>query len=303
MKNLFITLVTLSLLLSSGSGFSQSNKSKKGKSKTIVVGEVEKLAGDFKFTEGPAVDQKGNVYFTDVRNHMILVWTLDNQLDTFRTRSGRANGLYFDKQNNLWVCEGEKGQISSIGPEGEYKVIASKYKKTRFNQPNDIWISPKGGAYFTDPLYGGDDKNIPQDGMHVYYISPDHSTVIRVCSDYEKPNGVIGTVDGKTLYVTDAQGGKTYKYDIKDDGSLSNKTLFVDLGCDGMTVDKRGNVYLTPRGHHSVDIYSPDGEFIKEIHLPERPSNVCFGGPNRKQLYITARTSIYRVETNMKGAN
>jgi gluconolactonase len=270
---------------------------------SFMVSELEKLAGGFAFTEGPAVDAQGNVYFTDVANHLILIWTLDDQLDTFRINSGRANGLYFDKDENLLVCEGEKGQITSTSPDGEYKAIATEYDGKRFNQPNDIWPDGKGGVYFTDPKYGGDDAELSQEGMHVYYINPGHTSVTRVCDDIEKPNGVIGTPDGKTLYVTDAQAGKTYRYDVQEDGSLTNKTLFVDFGCDGMTIDKAGNVYLTTGGKQAVDIFSPSGELLETIAVPEKPSNLCFSGKDRDQLFITARTSIYRVKLNAKGVD
>ncbi len=197
-----------------------------------------------------------------------------------------------------------KGQrITATSPDGNYRPIATEYNGKRFNQPNDLWPDPKGGVYFTDPKYGGDDDELFQDGMHVYYISPDHSSVIRVCDDLEKPNGILGTPDGKTLYVTDAQAEKTYKYDIQQDGSLTNKTLFVDIGCDGMTIDKEGNLYMTTSGKQAVDIFSPSGELLESIEVPEKPSNVCFGGKDRDQLYITARTSIYRVELDTEGVD
>lgn len=270
---------------------------------SFQVSEVEELSSAFNFTEGPAVDAEGNVYFTDIPQHLILIWTVENQLDTFRINSGRANGLYFDKDKNLLVCEGEKGQITSISPAGDYKTIASEYAGKRFNQPNDLWPDPKGGVYFTDPKYGGEEGPLPQDGMHVYYITPDHSSVIRVSDDLEKPNGVLGTPDGKTLYVTDSQAGKTYKYAIQEDGSLTDKTLFVAVGCDGMTMDKAGNVYLTTNGKQAVDIFSPAGELLSSIGVPQQPSNLCFGGKERNQLFITARTSIYRVELNAQGVD
>lgn len=270
---------------------------------SFQVSEVEELSSAFNFTEGPAVDAEGNVYFTDIPQHLILIWTVENQLDTFRINSGRANGLYFDKDKNLLVCEGEKGQITSISPAGDYKTIASEYAGKRFNQPNDLWPDPKGGVYFTDPKYGGEEGPLPQDGMHVYYITPDHSSVIRVSDDLEKPNGVLGTPDGKTLYVTDSQAGKTYKYAIQEDGSLTDKTLFVAVGCDGMTMDKAGNVYLTTNGKQAVDIFSPTGELLSSIGVPQQPSNLCFGGKERNQLFITARTSIYRVELNAQGVD
>lgn len=303
MKYFTFILIAFTLLSCVNHPKVQDKQASEDTSKLVGSKELEKLAGDFKFTEGPAVDAKGNIYFTDIPNHLIYIWTIDGQLDTFRVKSGRANGLFFDKDENLLVCEGEKGQITSTSPDGDYKAIATEYDGKRFNQPNDIWPDPKGGVYFTDPKYGKDDKELSQDGMHVYYINPKHSSTMRVCDDFEKPNGLIGTPDGKTLYVTDAQAKKTYKYDIQKDGSLTNKTLFVDYGCDGMTIDTSGNVYLTTSGKQAIDIFSPSGELLESIEVPERPSNLCFGGRNRNQLFITARTSIYRVELNTKGVD
>lgn len=303
MKNITLLLIAFILLSFVNKPVEKNNQKNKNESETIAVKEVKKLAGDFNFTEGPAVDSKGNVYFTDIPNNLILIWTIDNKLDTFRLNSGRANGLYFDKDGNLLACEGEKGQISSTSPDGDYTSIATEFDGKRFNQPNDIWPDKKGGVYFTDPSYGADDTKLPQDGMHVYYIDPGHTSVIRVCDDFEKPNGVIGTPDGKILYVTDAQAKKTYKYDIQEDGSLANKSLFVNFGCDGMTIDKAGNVYLTTSGKKAVDIFSPTGELLESIEVPEKPSNLCFGGKERNQLYITARTSIYRVDLDAEGVD
>lgn len=303
MKKLTCLLIAFTLLSCSNQSEKQNNQKEEVKSESAVVYEIEKLVGDLKFTEGPAVDAQGNVYFTDIPNHMILIWTIEDNLDTFRVKSGRANGLYFDKDENLLVCEGEEGRISSTSPSDEYKIIAATYEDVRFNQPNDLWPDGNGGVYFTDPKYGGGDSELSQSGMHVYYISPDQSSVIRVIDDFEKPNGVIGAPDGKILYVTDAQAKKTYKYEIQKDGSLANKTLFVEFGCDGMTVDVSGNVYLTTSGKKAVDIFSPSGDLLESINVPEKPSNVCFGGKDRNQLYITARTSIYRVELDTKGVD
>ncbi|MDD4606522.1 MAG: SMP-30/gluconolactonase/LRE family protein [Dysgonamonadaceae bacterium] len=300
-----ITLLLIAFVLISCVNSSSGKKAPKDESQTksLQVSEVEELSDAFTFTEGPAVDAKGNVYFTDIPQHLILIWTLENQLDTFRVNSGRANGLYFDKDENLLACEGEKGQISLTSPDGDYKTIATEYAGKRFNQPNDLWSDGKGGVYFTDPKYGGDETELPQDGMHVYYITPDHSSVIKVCDDLEKPNGVIGTPDGKILYVTDSQAGKTYKYAIQKDGSLTDKQLFVALGCDGMTLDKAGNVYLTTNGKQAIDIFLPSGELLESIGVPKQPSNLCFSGKDRNQLFITARTSIYRVELNAQGVD
>ena len=136
--------------------------------------------------------------------------------------------------------------------------------------------------------------------MHVYYISPDRKSVIRVINDFIKPNGIVGTPDGKILYVTDASGGKTWKYKINKDGSLADKTLLADIGCDGMTLDNDGNVYLTSF-KSTVDIYSPEGKLLNSIPFPEIPANVCFGGPGHDILFATSRTSLYCVKMNVVG--
>ncbi|NND08209.1 MAG: DUF1080 domain-containing protein [Saprospiraceae bacterium] len=264
---------------------------------------LEKLATGFKFTEGPAVDSAGNVYFTDIPNESILIWNTENQLDTLTNNSNFANGLYFNKDQNLLACERTPAQITLTDKNGKKSIIASRYKGRKFNQPNDLWPDGQGGVYFTDPKYGAEQDQLAQDGMHVYYIDPDRKTVIRVCDDLVKPNGIVGTPEGKNLYVTDAQARKTYIYDINEDGTLSNKTLFADLGCDGMTLDQQGNIYFTTSGARRVDIYSQDGEQVDAIHVPEQPSNVCFGGVDRDELYITARTSLYRIKMNAQGVD
>jgi gluconolactonase len=249
---------------------------------------VEKLAGGFGFTEGPATDTEGDVYFTDIPNNRILKWSVEGKLSTFLENSGGANGLFFDRAGNLIACQGGTGKVVSIAPDGTVTVVAAEYDGKPFNSPNDLWIDAKGGIYFSDPRYGSRD-NLPQDGEHVYYIRPDR-TVIRVIDDMVRPNGLIGTPDGRKLYVADAGANRTYIYTINPDGTLTDKTLFVEQGSDGMTLDADGNVYLTSR---AVDVYDPAGKRIRTIEVPERPSNVCFGGKDKKTLFITARTSFY----------
>jgi len=273
---------------------------------TVVVGsglvansaQVRKLCGGFRFTEGPAVDAAGNVYFTDIPNNRIHTWSINGELKTFRENSGGANGLYFDKTGNLLVCEGRGRRLVSISPNGNLQVLANGFGGKRFNSLNDLWLDAQGGIYCTDPRYGGRRDDMEQDGEHVYYVSPDRRTVTRVIQDLVRPNGVIGTADGKTLYVADHGAGKTFRYNIKAPGALSDKTLLIPEGSDGMTLDEKGNIYLTTR---VVAIYSPAGVFIDEIQVPERPSNVCFGGTQGKTLFITARSSLYAIEMKVKG--
>jgi gluconolactonase len=260
--------------------------------------ELRKLYGEFSFTEGPAVDAAGNVFFTDIPNNRIHTWSLSGELNTFRENSGGANGLYFDKTGNLLVCEGGGRRLVSIGPNGNLTVLADGFGGKRFNSFNDLWLDAQGGVYCTDPRYGGRRDDMEQDGEHVYYVSSDRRTVTRVIQDLVRPNGVIGTPDGKTLYIADHGGRKTFRYSIKSPGVLADKTLLIPEGSDGMTLDEQGNIYLTT---NVVAIYSPAGVFINEIQVPERPSNVCFGGPHRKTLFITARSSLYAIDMQVSG--
>lgn len=260
--------------------------------------KVEKLAGGFRFTEGPAADAKGNIFFSDIPNNRIHKWSLDGTLSTFRENSGGSNGLYFDNKGNLLACEGGGRRLVSIDPQGNVTVLADRYQNKRFNSLNDLWLDPKGGIYFTDPSYGRRD-NLEQDGEHVYYLSADRKKLIRVINDMVRPNGVIGTPDGKRLYVADHGGKKTFVYKINNDGTLSNKKLFAPEGSDGMTIDNEGNVYLTTR---VVAVYNKNGEKIESIEVPEGPANVCFGGPDNHTLFITARTSLYSIRMRVKAA-
>jgi gluconolactonase len=272
----------------------------RGAEKVSVVApgaKVEKLVGDFKFTEGAASDAEGNVFFSDIPNNRILKWSLAGKLSTFREKSGGANGLYVDKKGNVVACEGGGRRLVSIDPKGNVTMLADKYQEKRFNSLNDLWLDPKGGIYITDPRYGSRD-DIEQDGEHVYYLSPDRKKLIRVINDMVRPNGIVGTPDGKLLYVADHGGNKTHVYAINKDGTLSNKKLFAPEGSDGMTIDNEGNVYLTTK---VVAVYSSKGQKIETIEIPEGPANICFGGKNMKTLFITARTSLYSVQMRVKG--
>lgn len=297
MKSIFYFVISL-LMLSCG----QKAKKTENQSVTIIT-ELKKLATGFAFTEGPAADADGHVFFSDIPEDKIYKWTLQDSLELYRENSNASNGLYFDHKQNLWACEGGISQISLTTASGDYSIVASEYESKPFNTTNDIWPDAKGGAYFTDPRYGGNLDSLPQGGMHVFYVSPDLSTVTKVCDDLTRPNGIIGTPDGKTLYISDRGAGQTFKYTIQNTGFLTDKTIFVNEGSDGMTIDQDGNIYLTTKDKSVVDIFSPSGQLLKTIDVPEAPTNVTFGGKERNQLYITAQTSLYRVELNKKGVD
>jgi len=266
---------------------------------------LEKLAGGFEFTEGPTCDAEGNVFFTDQPNNRILKWSVDGQLSTFLQPAGRANGMYFDLRGHLIACADEKNELWSIAPDGAVTVLAGEYGGRRFNGPNDVWVRADGAIYFTDPFYERSwwtHNTMPQDGQHVYFLSADRRQLVRVIDDLVKPNGIIGTPDGKTLYVADIRAGKTYRYDIGPDGSLAGKTLAVDQGSDGLTLDDEGNLYLTGEG---VGVFDQAGRQIERILVPNErwTANVSFGGSRRRMLFITASTGLYAVAMRVAGAN
>lgn len=266
--------------------------------------KVKKLAGDFRFTEGPAPDAEGNVYFTDQPNDRIWKWSLDGQLSIFLEPSGRANGLAFDNDGHLWACADEKNELWKIDVKTKkITVLVKDYGGKLLNGPNDVWVRDDGSAFFTDPYYkrpywkrGGPE----QDQNAVYFRSADGRLSRADAGELKQPNGIIGTPDGKTLYVADIGAKKTYQYDIAPDGTLKNRKLFCEQGSDGMTIDERGNVYLTGNG---VTIFDKSGRKIGHIDVPERwTANVCFGGPDRKTLFITASTGLYAIPMRVRGA-
>ena len=264
---------------------------------------VEKVGSGFKFTEGPAVAPDGRVYFTDQPNDRIHIWDEKNGISLYLEGTGRSNGLYFNADNQLVSCADLKNQLVYFDENKKMHVIHEGYDGKLLNAPNDLWITPSGGIYFSDPYYHRnwweEGRGEEQEVRGIYYLSP-KGEISRVVDDYVQPNGLIGTPDGKTLYATDINEKKIWKYDIQPDGSLTNKTFFAPKGSDGMTIDNKGNVYLTSG---KVWVYSPKGELIEEIEVPESPSNVCFGGKNRKTLFVTARTSVYTVDTKVKGVD
>jgi gluconolactonase len=254
---------------------------------------VEKVAGGFSFTEGVASDADGNIFFSDIPASRIHFYGLDGSKKVFLEHSNSANGLHVDKAGHVIACEGVAGgRLVRISPGGKVTALAEGYGGKSFNSPNDLWMRPGGGIYMTDPRYGSSRDNLPQGGEHVFFIPGNGGKVVRVTDDLVRPNGVTGTEDGSTLYVADQGDGKTYRYTILGDGTLSDKQLFASEGSDGMTLDSQGNVYLT---NSAVKVYNPAGRLIETIEVPERPTNVCFGGKDGKTLYITARTSVYEV--------
>jgi gluconolactonase len=262
------------------------------------------LAEGFEFTEGPAADRDGNVYFTDQPNDRIVKWSVDGGTSDWLKPAGRSNGTFFDKNGNLLACADEKNELWLIAPDKKITVLLKDFDGKLLNGPNDLWIRPDGNIYFTDPLYKRPywkrDPAMAQPGQYVYYFDVKSKTAKPVATDLKQPNGIIGTPDGKILYVADIGAGQTFAYEPLADGTLAKKRAFCRMGSDGMTIDESGNVYLTGQG---VTVFAPDGKEIAKITIPEPwTANVTFGGKDRKLLFITASKKVYGLQMAVKGA-
>ncbi|MDA3879053.1 MAG: SMP-30/gluconolactonase/LRE family protein [Prolixibacteraceae bacterium] len=265
--------------------------------------QLIRQSDEFTFTEGPTTDKNGNVYFTDQPSNRIIRWNTDDGFTVFMENAGRSNGLFFLNETELLACADEKNELWLINTETkEIKILVDNFEGKKLNGPNDMWVDKSGGIYFTDPYYERDYWENPEqviEKQNVYYLTPGFSQVLVADSQLVQPNGIIGTPDGKTLYVADIGDKKTYRYTINGKGLLTNRTLFCNMGSDGMTIDEQGNVYLTGDG---VTVFDKNGKQI--MHIPNKENwtaNVTFGGKENKTLFITAMGAIYTLEMNVKG--
>lgn len=269
----------------------------------IADGAVPQLIShQFSFTEGPAVDKKGNIFFTDQPNNRIWEYSTNGKLSLFLEPSGRSNGLYFDRNGNLIACADEQNQLWQISPKKKITVLLNDIDGKKLNGPNDLWVAPTGDMYFTDPYYQRSywTRTEPDiQGQFVYLMHKGKKEIIPVITNLKKPNGIVGTPDGKYLYVADIGGNKTYRYQIGKDGSLAEGQVFVDMGSDGITIDQQGNLYLTGNG---VTVFNSQGKQIAHIAIPEKwTANLAFGGKDRSTLFITASEGIYILKMKVRG--
>jgi gluconolactonase len=259
------------------------------------AGEIAKLQTGFKFTEGPAADAEGNVYFSDIPNNRIHKVSVEGKLTTLLENSEGANGLMVDARGRLLACQGRAGRLAAVDPgTGAVTPLTEKYAEK--GAPNDLVIDREGGVYFTDP----GEKSI-------FYVPPGGKPAA-VLTDLPRPNGVILSPDEKTLVVLPSGKPDVLAYPVTAPGKLGPGRVLcrledspADRGGDGLTVDTKGNYYLTQPVKSRIQVVSPEGKTLGFIVFPEGPANCAFGGKGWKTLYVTARTSLYAVPMEATG--
>ncbi len=272
-----------------------------------AVGPVRKLAGGFRFTEGPAWDGAGALYFSDLPNRTLHRWTTGGGVELLRTGAAFSNGIDVDRKGRLVFCDAS-GRIVRRAVDGSEETLADRCGDQPLGLPNDLWIGPDGAVYFTlpkDRRRGRNGKTPPPDGKlyaTVCRIDPADGSV-RDLDPHDMlvngPNGIVGSADGKTLFLADPPGRACWAYDLGPDGTLSNRRKMADKASDGLGLDEHGHLYVT--GRSDVLIYSPAGERIAAVPVPEPPANMTFGGPDGRTLFVTARTGLYAVELSVRG--
>lgn len=278
-----------------------------------VGGEIKKLHTGFRFTEGPAADAAGVLYFTDVPQNRIHRLGLDGELSTFLEDTQGCNGLMFDRRGRLIACQGGAQRVVRIDVgTKEITPLAADFEQRPFIRPNDLVVDATGGVYFTDPKFGREPA--PQAKMGVYYVPANddgsYGPAFRLLDDVAIPNGILLSPDEKTLFVLPSGQPELMAYDVEAPGKLGPGRVFCQVeataagfprGGDGLTCDRQGRLYLTAPSVVSLQIVSPEGQTLGRIRLPERPSNCCFGGADGRTLFVTAASSLYALPMEVEG--
>ncbi len=300
---LLVTIVLATAVPAAAQPATAAKPSSAGLAQVLAPGaRVEKVAGDFAFTEGPVWHRDGYLLFTDIPRSRIMKWHPTEGVSIFREPSQQANGLIFDRQGRLVAAEHAARRVSRTEANGAITSVADRHDGKRLNSPNDLVEARDGALYFTDPPYGlpqqKEGRELEVNG--VYRLAPD-GTLTLVADDFERPNGLAFSPDGTTLYVADTAKQHVRAFDVQANGTLANGRVFGTMtpwpgaqgGPDGMKVDAEGRVFVTGAG--GVWVFEANGAILGVIETPEVPSNCAFGDADGKALYITARTGLYRV--------
>jgi gluconolactonase len=263
--------------------------------------EIERVATGYQFTEGPLWSRDGYLLFTDIPANKILKYTPGQGVAVYREPSGNTNGLAFDAQGRLYLCEGAGRRLVRLDRKGALEVLADKWEGKRLNRTNDVVVRKDGHIYFTDPAFGPAGEARDLDFYGVFHVAP-KGRVESIAQYKTRPNGLALSPDGKTLFVDNTDDHNVRAWDLDRNGAASRERVVIsniEGGPDGMKLDEKGNFYITGK---YVSIFSPEGKLLHNIEVPEIPANCAFGDDDLRTLYITARTSLYRVRLPVKGS-
>jgi gluconolactonase len=279
-----------------------------------VVGdtvEIEKLATGFLFTEGPLWHAKDKyLLFSDMPGDHMRKWSPQGGVTTVRKPCAQSNGLAWDRQGRLIVCEHATSKLTRTEADGHSTVLASHHDGKELNSPNDVVVKSDGGIYFTDPTYGraeyyGNPRPIQLDFRGVYRAEPDGGRLTLLASDFGQPNGLCFSRDEKQLFVNDTERQHVRVFDVKPDGTLANSRVWAQTtgqgpgAPDGMKMDSEGNIYCSGPG--GIHVFDPQATCLGVIIMPEYTANFCFGESDLRSLFVTASSSIYRLRVKVRG--
>lgn len=260
-----------------------------------------RIAMGYTFTEGPAWSRDGALLFSDIPENKIWRWRAGQRTELYRDNSNGANGNAFDSRGRLYTCEGHTRRVTRTERNGKVDILADNWQGKKLNEPNDIVVRRDGHAWFTDPAFGSADERRELDFYGVYHISAKGALEV-IAKPKGRPNGIALSSDGRTLFVTNSDERNIRAYDLDRSGAATNERVIVaDIPGvpDGMRVDEAGNLYVAAK---DLYIYARDGHLLRDIPLPETPSNCAFGDEDLESLFVTARTSVYRIRLDVKGA-
>jgi len=269
--------------------------------------KVERIATDFQFTEGPVWNaHDGFLLFSDIPGNQIFRWSPEGGVTVFRKPSGNSNGLTYDKDDRLLICEHGNRRLARIEEDGGYTVLADKLQGKHLNSPNDVVVRSDGKIYFTDPPYGIKPEQQELSFQGVFSLDPDSKELTLLADDFNRPNGLAFSPDEEVLYIADSSERRHVRaFGVNPDGTLSNSYVFAEIRSkepgnpDGMKVDIEGNLYVSAAG--GIWVFSGEGEELGVIRTPGTPANCAWGEPDWRTLFITARTSLYRVRLVIPG--
>jgi sugar lactone lactonase YvrE len=263
--------------------------------------QIEKIAGNYQYTEGPAWSREGFLLFSDVPTGRIIKLVPNEPPAIFRPSSGGAHGSAYDPQGRLVTCEATARRVTRTDKSGKVEVLAERFEGKRLNAPNDVAIRRDGHIFFTDPAFGSQASGRELDFYGVYHLSP-RGELALLAKTPGRPNGIAISPKGDRLYVTDSDQRLIRVWDLDRAGKVTNERIFVsgiEGPPNGIKTDEKGGVWVAAK---ALLVYGEDGKLAAKLDMPEAPGNLVFGDNDFKSLYLTAQKSVYRIRLDVKGA-